>query len=73
MNGTIPLHFRAPDDKQLAVPKTKRHCWEIHDSKTGVLLHTLPMISGVYTGAFSPDGATLYSVANGVLYKQRAR
>ena len=63
----------SPDGKRLAVPQIKRHRWEIHDSKTGAILRTLPLVPGATTGAFAPDGNTLYSLANGILYRQRAR
>ncbi len=63
----------SPDGKRLAVPQSKRQQWEIRDSKTGVILHILPLVTDVHSAPFSPDGFTLYSVANGVLYKQRAR
>lgn len=65
--------FFAPDEKSLAVPRVKRRIWEIRDTQTGVLVRTLPLMPGAQTGALSPDGATLYSIANGVLYCQRAR
>ena len=63
----------SPDDKFIALPLFKRKVWEIRDLATGQLAHMLPLLPGVTTGAFSPDGATLYSVSNGVLYRQRAR
>ncbi len=55
----------------LAVPA--RQLWEIRDGATGKILRVLPMLPGTRAGDLSPDGATLYSVANGVLYRQRAR
>ncbi len=65
--------FFSPDEKYIAIGRGDRKIWEIHDIKTGEILRTLSLVSGATSGAFSPDGATLYSVANGVLYKQRAR
>lgn len=61
------------DEKSIALPLFARKIWELRDLKTGAVLRTLPLIPNCDAGAFSPDGATLYSVANGVLYKQRAR
>ena len=60
------------DEKWLALPLTQRKIWQIRDTKTGKFLRTLPLVPGAHGGAFSPDGATLYSVANGILYRQRA-
>ena len=61
------------DETLLAVPASVRGVWEIRELRTGQLIRTLPLLPGVQTGAFSPDNATLYCVANGVLYRQRAR
>ena len=61
------------DEKYLVIGRGDRKIWEIHDAKTGDIVRTLPLVSGANSGAFSPDDATLYSVANGVLYRQRAR
>jgi len=63
----------SPDETQIAVPIAKRKIWEVRSLETGKITRTLPLVTGTQTGAFSPDGATLYSVANGVLYRQRAR
>ena len=60
------------DEKWLALPTNGLH-WEIRDAQSGVLSRTLPRVPGVRGAVFSPDGATLYSVADGVLYRQRAR
>ena len=62
----------APDETRIAVAQADKHSWKIYDLATGQLVRTLPLARGATTGAFSPDGATLYSVANGVLYRQRA-
>ncbi len=62
-----------PDESVIAVPLDKRRQWQIRDAKTGVMLRTLPLVPNTDAGAFSPDNATLYSVADGVLYRQRAR
>ena len=63
----------SPDETEIAVPIVGRDIWEVRALKTGALLRTLPLVPGAQGAAFSPDGATLYSVANGVLYRQRAR
>ena len=63
----------SPDEIAIALPVFARKLWEIRDLQTGALARTLPMITGAQRGVFSPDGETLYSVANGVLYRQRAR
>ena len=63
----------SPDEKYLAIGRNNSKLWEIHDAKTGAIVRTLPMVEAVNSGAFSPDGATLYSVVGGVLYRQRAR
>lgn len=61
----------APDDSALAILHGKR--WEIRDAQTGRILRKLPRVIHAREAAFSPDGAMLYSVADGVLYRQRAR
>lgn len=61
------------DEKELAVSMRERKIWEIRDLQTGQILRTLPLVPNAQAAAFSPDGNTLYSVANGVLYRQRAR
>ena len=71
-NMDDPVTF-SPDEKYLVIGRGDRKVWEIHDLPTGRVVRTLPLVSGATSGAFSPDGATLYSVANGVLYRQRAR
>ena len=73
--GDISLFSVAfsPDEKVMAVPRKERKLWELRDLRTGKILRTLPMKSGIESsGAFSPDNSTLYSVAGGVLYRQRA-
>lgn len=70
-NGTDAVF--SPDQTVIAVPLAKSKLWEIRDLRTGQLLRTLPFVPNTQSGAFSPDGDTLYSVANGVLYRQRAR
>ena len=47
--------------------------WEVRDLKTGMVRSSLPWISGTTAVVASPEGGTLYSVARGVLYRQRAR
>ena len=61
------------DEEIIAIPLFSRKVWQIHDLKTGKLLRTLPLAPGFKVGAFSPDGNTLYSITNGILYRQRAR
>ena len=62
-----------PDESVIAVPLVKRQQWQIRDLKTGAILRTLPLVPGTNSGVFSPNGNTLYSVSNGILYRQRAR
>ncbi len=66
-----PLWAIADDEQNIIIPANKQ--WEVRDLKTGALLRRLPFVPGTRVAASSPDGATLYSVANGVLYQQRAR
>ena len=61
------------DEAEAALPFPSRKLWEIRALETGKFLRTLPLVPGAQAAAFSPDGATLYSVAGGVLYRQRAR
>ena len=61
----------APDETVLALPRARD--WQIRDAHTGAILRTLPLVPDANAAAFSPDGATLYSIANGILYRQRAR
>ena len=61
------------DETLVALPLATRKIWEVRQTKTGTLVRTLPLVTGARRAAFSPDGATLYSVAGGVLYRQRAR
>ena len=63
----------SPDEKWLATTRGDRKNWEIRDARTGAILRTLPLVPGAQTGAFSPDGGALYSLADGTLYRQRAR
>ena len=72
-NGTGDATVMSPDENMLAQANSARKRWEIYDLKSGALLLTLPQVPGTRIAAFSPDGDTLYSVANGVLYRQRAR
>ena len=60
------------DEKWLALPVDNLR-WEIRNAQNGALTRILPRVPNVRAGAFSPDNQTLYSVANGVLYRQRAR
>ena len=61
------------DETLLALPLSQRKIWQIREPRTGKVLRTLALVPGTHGGAFSPDNSTLYSVANGVLYRQRAR
>ncbi len=61
------------DETQIAVPVSARNLWRIRSLQTGKTIRTLPRLRGAQIAAFSPDNGTLYSVANGVLYRQRAR
>ncbi len=67
--------FFSPDERWLALLSPARGHWEIRAVATGEIIRTLPIVSAtkLYQGAFSPDNSTLYSVADGVLYRQRAR
>lgn len=63
----------SPDETLLAVPRAARGVWEVRATENNQLVRTLSLLPGVQNAAFSPDNATLYIVANGVLYRQRAR
>ena len=65
----------SPDETLTALPLQEKGLWEVRETKTGHLIRTLISVPGRpsdYAGAFSPDNSTFYSVANGVLYRQRA-
>ena len=68
----INLTSISPDETRIAIPMVARRQWEIRELATGNLLCTLPAVAES-SGAFSQDNSTFYSVANGVLYRQRAR
>ena len=72
-NGTGDRTVMSPDETRLAQANSARKIWQIYDLKSGALSRTLPLVPGARAAAFSPDGQTLYSVANGTLYLQRAR
>ena len=72
-NGTGDATVISRDERVLAQANSARKIWEIYDLKSGALQRTLPQVPGARIGAFSPDGATLYSVAGRKLYRQRAR
>ena len=59
------------DERLLALPLPPQHVWQIRELATGKIVRTLPLVAGTQGGGFSPDGTKLYSVANGVLYRQR--
>ncbi len=71
--------FFSADEKWIAMPVNRSNQWQIREVATGRFIRNLPLVStsilmrGAPKGAFSPDKATLYSVADGVLYRQRAR
>ena len=70
------IHLLAPltpDEREIALPQVARQQWELRDLASGALRRTLPLVPDARVAVFSPDGATLYSVAGGVLYRQRAR
>lgn len=58
---------------RVALPLPTRGVWEIYRFPQGQLERTIPLAPGAKRGAFSPDGATFYSIAGGKLYRQRAR
>ena len=68
------------DEKRLALP-TDGLKWKICDAQTGAIIRILPRVPDMRAAAFSPDGTTLYSVADDprynvasdILYRQRAR
>ena len=64
MDETLKLYFVAAPDRQV---------WEVRDLQSGEIKRTLPLIPGTRAGMISRDAATLYTVANSVLYGQRAR
>ena len=61
-----------PDDEKTIFVREGRQ-WNVLDFGTGAVLRHLPRLTNTSIFAVSPDGATLYSVANGKLYQQRAR
>lgn len=63
----------SPDEKYFVIGRGDRKIWEFHDAKTGEIARKLPMVADANSAAFSPDSATLYSIADGVLYRQSAR
>ncbi|BCM91093.1 hypothetical protein IAD21_02957 [Abditibacteriota bacterium] len=60
------------DDEQSILVRRDKD-WEVRDLGTGDLLYCLPLVPSTSVTALSPDGTTLYSVAGGILYRQRAR
>ncbi len=66
-----PLWAVSDDETTIVVPADKE--WQVRDLQNGAVLRRLPFVVGVRAASLSPDGATLYCVANGVLYRQRAR
>ncbi len=67
-----PDGWTISDDEKTIFVRQSRN-WQVHDLKSGELLRELPLVPNVCACTPSSDGATLYSVANGVLYRQRAR
>ena len=62
-----------PDEKTIAIARPDLRAWELRDIQTGQIIRTLPLVPATECAAFSPDGAALYCVAGGTLYRQRAR
>ena len=67
------LVFFSPDETWLVIGRPSLGVWHLHRTRDGVMTHTLPLLPNAVAAAFSPDNATLYSVADGVLYQQRVR
>lgn len=65
--------FFSPDETLLAIAYPSLGEWHLHQTRDGISIRALPLVPETVGGAFSPDGATLYSIANGKLYRQRAR
>lgn len=59
------------DQNTIVIPADKN--WEVRDLQSGAVQRQLPFVPGATVAALSPDGKALYSVAKGVLYRQRAR
>ncbi len=62
----------SPDETRIALPADDLK-WQIRDAQTGALIRTLSRVHNMRAAIFSPDGGALYSVAEGVLFRQRAR
>lgn len=67
------LVFFSPDETILAIARPTFGAWHLHQTRDGVLIRTLPLVPEAVAGAFAPDNQTLYSLADGGLYRQRAR
>ncbi|RYX85244.1 WD40 repeat domain-containing protein [bacterium] len=61
------------DEQTIFVRINKGNTWEVRDLKTGTLQSRLPVVPGASMVAAAPDGEALYSVARGILYRQRGR
>lgn len=66
-----PLWAISDDEQTIIIPQDTE--WQVRNLLTGTLTRRLPLVPGVSVAALSPDGKALYSVARGVLYRQRAR
>ena len=80
--GRATLSFPAPNggdadwaisDDEGTIFVWRGAVWEVRDLKTGRVRRRLPLVPTTSIAASSPDGATLYSIAKGLLYRQRAR
>lgn len=61
----------ADDEKTIIVHAGK--LWQVRDFRTGAILRRLTYLPDLNAAALAPDGATLYSVVKGMLYRQRTR
>ena len=59
------------DEKTIVVPMGNQ--WQVRDFRSGVIVRRLAALPNVEAAALAPDGAILYSVAHGTLYRQRVR
>lgn len=60
----------ADDEKTIVVRRDKE--WQVRNFRTGALVRRLAYVPDLNDAALAPDGATLYSVAKGTLFRQRA-
>ncbi len=72
----LPLNSWTISDDEKTIFIHQGQSWQVRDLQTGALSRVLPSAPDAPLSplpALSPDGRALYSVANGVLYRQRAR